>query len=95
MAQLIWPALLPFVDLGLCKEWRQNGEHIPFSTNKCLTGTPQYMSVNMHQSSELSRRDDIESIFYVLIFLHTGTLPWLVADKEFKDDWIKRIIKYG
>ena len=87
--------LLPLADLGLCKEWLQdNGEHIPFATGKCLTGTPQYMSVNMHQSNELSRRDDIESIMYMLVFLHTGTLPWLVADKEYAD-WLQRIAKYG
>lgn len=55
------------------------------------------MSVAMHQCHELSRRDDLESILYMLVLLQTGTLPWLAVDEEYPNpnDWMLRLVKYG
>lgn len=84
------------IDMGLAKEWRdENGRHISFAIDKPITGTPQFMSTNMHQNQELSRRDDIESLIYVLIYLQTGTLPWFVVDEEVGKNMRKRVEKYG
>ena len=49
---------------------------ISLKTNEKLIGTPRYMSVNIQQGLTASRRDDLESLGYILIFLQKGELPW-------------------
>ena len=65
------------LDFGLSKEYKdQNNEHIPISVRKGLVGTARYTSINSHLGIEFSRRDDLESLFYVLVYLVDGRLPW-------------------
>ena len=66
------------LDFGLSKCYRKRGtgEHIPHVTGKSLTGTPRYASVRCHEGHEQSRRDDVESAIYVLLYLALGRLPW-------------------
>ncbi|XP_054163475.1 casein kinase I-like [Oppia nitens] len=66
------------IDFGLCKEYKDEntGQHIPMATGKPWTGTVRYMSINNHMNREQSRRDDLESMAYMLVFLHKGELPW-------------------
>lgn len=70
---------LYMIDFGLAKYYRDqnDGKHIPNIEKKGLIGTARYASVNAHLGKEQSRRDDMISIGYVLIYLATGKLPWM------------------
>ena len=52
------------------------GFHIPFVQGKNLVGTCRYVSINSHLGFELSKRDDLITVGYVMINLLKGYLPW-------------------
>ena len=69
------------IDFGLCKSYLINNEkHIEMKQTSSLIGTPSYASINAHNFMELSRRDDLESLGYMLIYFYLGMLEWQKID---------------
>ena len=65
------------IDYGLAKCFIDDKQrHYGLKTNETIIGTHRYMSVNTHQGFSQSRRDDLESLGYILMFLYHGKLPW-------------------
>jgi serine/threonine protein kinase len=68
------------IDFGLCKSYLNNEKHIEMKQTSSLIGTPTYASINAHNFMELSRRDDLESLGYMLIYFYLGELEWQKID---------------
>ena len=64
------------VDFGFTKRYDYDGKHIPEKKIKGLIGSPNFVSLNIHNNYEPSRRDDIESCIYIIIYMLYGELEW-------------------
>ncbi|CAA7392222.1 unnamed protein product [Spirodela intermedia] len=67
------------IDFGLASMWRDSlsGQHVSLCQQPDnFRGTTRYASVHAHLGLTASRRDDLESLAYTLIFLIKGRLPW-------------------
>jgi len=65
------------IDYGLAKCFLDDKQrHYGLKTNEIIVGTHRYMSINTHHGFSQSRRDDLESLGYILMFLYHGKLPW-------------------
>ena len=72
------PEVLYLIDFGLCRKYKSSttGKHIKPKNMGKFTGTSRYASLYAMAGNEQSRRDDIESIGYMIIFLMKKKLPW-------------------
>jgi serine/threonine protein kinase len=92
------------IDFGFCKTYMDNDKHIEIRKINSLIGSLTYASINAHNFIELSRRDDLESLGYMLIYFFKGELEWqkitdiktIINMKEdiFEDKCVPEILKY-
>ena len=77
------PELIYLIDFGMAKKFRSSktGKHIKFNNLKIIEGSLRYKSINSIRGYEESRRDDLESLGYVLVFLLKKFLPWTRIEK--------------
>ena len=82
------------IDFGLSKKYINNDHvHIPMKTDRSAIGTVKYISMNTHQGIEQSRRDDLESLFYIIIYFIKGKLPWEGIKSKTKTEKYKKIFE--
>lgn len=67
------------IDFGFCKSYVGDDEHIPMKKTSNLIGSRTYASINAHNFDEISRRDDLESLCYTLMYLVQGKLDWQIT----------------
>ena len=86
------PKLLYLIDFGISTKYRSSrtGKHIKFKFVRKAIGSLRYMSINSNSCYEQSRRDDLESLGYILIYLIKKTLPWI----SIENSNINKIEKY-
>ena len=70
--------IIYIIDFGLAKQYLNNktGKHVKYCVNKKWSGTSRFASANTLKGIEPSRRDDMESFCYLLLYLMKGSLPW-------------------
>uniref|UniRef100_A0A7S0WZX7 non-specific serine/threonine protein kinase n=1 Tax=Chlamydomonas leiostraca TaxID=1034604 RepID=A0A7S0WZX7_9CHLO len=79
------------VDLGLAVKWKDRGVHVRYDQKPDdFRGTVRYASVHAHLGRATSRRDDLESLAYTLLFLLKGRLPWQGYLGNNKGYWVCR-----
>ena len=71
-------SLIYLIDFGLSKKYMSSrtGRHVKFAINKKWSGTSRFASANSLRGVIQSRRDDLESLCYILLFIMKGNLPW-------------------
>ncbi|KAF1993297.1 casein kinase I isoform delta [Amniculicola lignicola CBS 123094] len=81
------------IDFGLAKDYRE-AERYKGLQGRQFDGTRRYASINNHNGIEQSRRDDLESLGYVLVYFARGSLPWQglkAATEEGRNERIKEM----
>lgn len=65
------------IDFGLSSRYlTTDGTHREMATGKCFLGTSRFASLRTHQGFSQSRRDDMEQLVYIMIYMYVGWLPW-------------------
>ena len=72
------PDVIYLIDFGLGQKYKSNktGKHIEFGFTGYMTGTARYASRNALRGKKLSRRDDLESFMYMILYFLAKKLPW-------------------
>lgn len=82
------------IDLGLSTKYiTSSGKHIAFKDKRQLIGTAKYCSLRTSAGIVPSRRDDLESLFNVLIYLRRGKLPWTMLRTKDKKLYHSKILE--
>ena len=83
------------LDFGLAKKYRSSKtlKHYAITKSKNLTGTARYASINALNGLTQSRRDDLESVGYVLMYFLRGRLPWQGIPVRNKEERYRKIME--
>ena len=78
------------IDFGLSRKYinERTLEHIPLKDKRPILGTVRYISINTHLGFEQSRRDDLESLAYIMIYFIMGELPWQCIKAKTKKETV-------
>ena len=91
------PNIIYLIDFGFSRQYRSSrtGKHIRFSNIKVLIGSLFFSSHNAIRGYESSRRDDLESFGYMLLYLaRGGWIPWMKYNKiKDKNEALQKILK--
>ena len=88
------PNIIYLIDFGFSKKYRSSrtGKHLKFSYINTLIGSVCFSSRYAIRGYELSRRDDLESFGYMILYLAKGgNLPWMKYYNKKDTDRFKRI----
>ena len=86
--------IIYMIDYGLTRKYcDSHKKHIPYKEGKSLTGTALYASIYTHKGIEQSRRDDLESLGYMMIYFCKGELPWMNVKANNKAGKYKKIME--
>ena len=71
-------SLIYLIDYGNARKYRSSrtGKHIKNNKTKKIFGTTLFLSINVLKGNDQSRKDDLESLGYMYIYLSKGSLPW-------------------
>ena len=88
-------SVIYLIDFGLAKKYMSSrtGKHVKFCINKKWSGTSRFASANSLRGVVQSRRDDLESLCYILLYLMKGSLPWDNVYGKSENEDIKLIYK--
>ena len=82
------------IDYGLTRKYCDSHKnHIPYKEGKHLIGTALYASIYAHKGIEQSRRDDLESLVYMMVYFCKGELPWMNVKGKNKEIKYKKIME--
>jgi casein kinase I family protein HRR25 len=67
---------LYLIDFGFCRTYLDDEKHVPIKKTHNIIGSLNYASIMSHKRFALSRRDDLESLGYMLLYFISEQLPW-------------------
>ena len=92
--------MIYLIDMGNAKPFRiynfttNKVEHIPYKDNiSPITNITRFSSINHQMGIETSRRDDLESLGYMLIYFANGSLPWKGGSKSNSEDKFNQMLE--
>jgi serine/threonine protein kinase len=83
------------IDYNLSRKFRDTKtlSHIPYRESCSLVGTVRYASISAQLGIEQSRRDDLESLGYLLVYFLRGHLPWQALQATTKAEKNQEILE--
>ena len=85
------------IDFGISRKYRSSRtlKHVKYALTGRMFGTVRYASYNASRGVEQSRRDDLESIANMLMYIYTGKLPWKginLKDRQRKKKYLEMLL---